>query len=114
MVGALVAAGSAGAAALATNVVSLGIAQFVCGAAWATVMVSAVVAAFAIGRRRRQGTAVGALFAVIAVATMARTALVTAHGDRIRRWRPPCPGYQACHGWQRRFWWRRSSSGCDG
>jgi MFS family permease len=81
--GALVAAGSAGAAALATDVVSLGIAQFVCGAAWGTVMVSAVVAAFAIGRLRREGTAVGALFAVIAVATMARIALVTAHGDRI-------------------------------
>jgi hypothetical protein len=63
--------------------VSLGIAQFVCGAAWGTVMVSAVVAAFAIGRHRREGTAVGALFAVIAVATMARIALVTAHGDRV-------------------------------
>ncbi|WAC91556.1 MFS transporter [Mycobacterium sp. Aquia_213] len=83
MVGALVAAGSAWAAALATDVVSLGIAQFVCGAAWAAVMVGAVVAAFAIGRDGREGTAAGALFSVIAVATMARIALVTAHGDRV-------------------------------
>jgi MFS family permease len=83
MVGALLAAGSAWAAAQATDVVSLGIAQFICGAAWGCVMVSAVVAAFAIGRHGSQGTVVGALFSVIAVATMARIALVTAHGDQV-------------------------------
>jgi MFS family permease len=83
ILGAVVAAGSAWAGALAPDVVSLGIAQFVCGAAWGCVMVSAVVAAFAIGRRRSAGTAVGAMFSVIAVATMARIALVTAHGDRV-------------------------------
>jgi MFS family permease len=81
--GAVLAAGSAGAAAQATDVVSLGIAQFVCGAAWGAVMVSAVAAAFAIGRHGREGTAVGAVFSLIAVATMARIALVTAHGDRV-------------------------------
>ncbi|CDO86213.1 hypothetical protein AWC29_29645 [Mycobacterium triplex] len=83
MVGALVAAESACAAALATDVVSLSIAQFVCGAAWGVVMVAAVVAAFAIGRHGRAGTAAGALFSVIAVATMARIALVTGHADRV-------------------------------
>lgn len=83
MVGAVVAAASAWAAALATDVVSLAAAQFVCGAAWGAVMVSAVVAALAIGRHGREGTAAGALFSVIAVATMARIALVTAHGDRV-------------------------------
>jgi MFS family permease len=83
MVGASVAAGSAWAAALATDVVSLGIAQFVCGAAWGAVMVSAVVGAFTLGRNGREGTAVGAMFSVVAVATMARIALVTAHGDRV-------------------------------
>lgn len=83
LVGTLVAAGSAWAAATATDVVWLGVAQFVCGAAWGTVMVGAVVAAFAIGRRGREGTAVGALFSAIAVATMARIALVTAHADRV-------------------------------
>jgi MFS family permease len=84
MLGALVAAGSAFAAAQATNVASLGIAQFICGAAWGAVMVSTVVAAFAIGRHGSEGTAVGAVFSVIAVATMARIALVTAHGDQVR------------------------------
>jgi hypothetical protein len=83
MLGALVAAGSAFAAAQATNVASLGIAQFICGAAWGAVMVSTVVAAFAIGRHGSEGTAVGAVFSVIAVATMARIALVTAHGDQV-------------------------------
>ncbi|BBY23617.1 MFS transporter [Mycobacterium stomatepiae] len=83
MVGAVVAAASAWAAALATDVVSLAAAQFVCGAAWGAVMVSAVVAALAIGRHGREGTAAGALFSVIAVATIARIALVTAHGDRV-------------------------------
>jgi MFS family permease len=83
MLGALVAAGSAWAAAQATDVVSLGIAQFICGAAWGCVMVGAVVAAFAIGRHGSQGTVVGAVFSVIAVATMARIALVTAHGDQV-------------------------------
>jgi MFS family permease len=83
MAAAVVAAGSAWAAALAPDVVSLGVAQFVCGAAWGTVMVGAVVGAFAIGRHGREGTAVGAMFSVIAVATMARIALVTAHGDRV-------------------------------
>ncbi|MEZ0351205.1 MFS transporter [Mycobacterium sp. pR1184] len=82
MGGTLVAAECAAASAVATDVVSLAVAQFVCGAAWAVVMVSAVVAGFAIGRRGREGTAAGALFSVIAVATIARIALVTAHWDR--------------------------------
>lgn len=80
---AVLAAGAAAAAALATNVVLLAIAQFICGAAWGCVMVGAVVAALAIGRRGRAGTAAGGLFSMFAVATMARIALVTAHGDRV-------------------------------
>ncbi|OBA58371.1 hypothetical protein A5647_21085 [Mycobacterium sp. 1100029.7] len=83
MVGSVVAAESAAAAALATDVVGLSIAQFVSGVAWGTVMVGAVVAAFTIAGRRNAGTAVGALFSMIAIATMARIALVTAHGDRV-------------------------------
>ena len=81
--GALVGAGSAWAAAQAGDVVSLGVAQFVCGGGWGCVMASAVAAAFAIGRPGSEGTAVGALFSVIAIATMARIALVAAHGDRV-------------------------------
>lgn len=81
--GSAVAAGAAGTAAMASNVVLLAIAQFICGAAWGVVMVGAVVAALAIGRRGRAGTAAGGLFSAFAVATMARIALVTAHGDRV-------------------------------
>lgn len=83
LMGALVAAGSAWAAAQATNVVSLGVAQFICGGAWGTAMVSAVAAAFAIGRNGREGAAVGALFSIVALATTARIALVTAHADKV-------------------------------
>jgi MFS family permease len=83
LMGALVAAGSAGAAALASNVVSLGVAQFICGGAWGAVMVSVVAAAFAIGRNGSEGTAVGALFSVVALATTMRIALVTAHADKV-------------------------------
>jgi MFS family permease len=83
MLGALVATGCSWAATQATDVVSLGIAQFICGSAWGWVMVSAVAAAFSIGRHGREGTAVGALFSVIAVATMARIALVATHGDQV-------------------------------
>jgi hypothetical protein len=80
---ALVAAGSAWAAGQATDVVSLGIAQVICGGAWGGVMAGAVAAAFTIGRRGRAGAAAGALFSVVALATMGRIALVAAHGDRV-------------------------------
>ncbi|SPM33623.1 hypothetical protein MRAB57_1427 [Mycobacterium rhizamassiliense] len=83
LLGGLVGAGSAWVAAEATNVVALGIAQFICGGAWGAVMVSAVAAAFVIGRNGSEGTAVGGFFAVVALATMARIALVTAHVDKV-------------------------------
>ena len=80
---ALVATGCSWAAEQATDVVSLGISQCICGGAWGWVMVSAVATAFSIGRNGHEGTAVGALFSVMAVATMARIALVAARGDRV-------------------------------
>lgn len=80
---ALVGAGSAWAATQVADVVSLGIAQFVCGGAWGCMLASAVATAFTLGRGGSEGTAVGAFFSVVAVATMARIALVAAHGDRI-------------------------------
>ncbi|MCV7029888.1 MFS transporter [Mycobacterium sherrisii] len=83
LAGSVVAAVAAATAALASNVVLLATAQFICGAAWGAVMVGAVVAALAIGRRGRAGTAAGGLFAAVALATMTRIALVTAHGDRL-------------------------------
>jgi MFS family permease len=81
--GASVAAGSAWVAAQATNIVSLSSAQFLCGGAWGAVMVGAVAAAFAIGRNGRAGTAAGGFFFVVALATMARIALVTTHADKV-------------------------------
>lgn len=80
---ALAAAGLAWEAGQATDVVSLGIAQFVCGGAWGGVMAGAVATAFTIGRRDRAGAVAGALFSVVALATMGRIALVAAHGDRV-------------------------------
>ena len=46
-------------------------------------MATTVFTAFTIGRRGRAGAAVGAFFSLVAVATMARIALVAAHGDKI-------------------------------
>lgn len=83
-VAAFVGAGAAWAAAQSTNVISLGIAHFVCGGAWGAIMSTTVLTAFAIGRRGSAGTAVGAFFSLVAVATMTRIALVTVHGNKVR------------------------------
>lgn len=77
--GALVAAASAWAAVAATDVVPLGVAQFISGGAWGCVLMSAVAAAFAIGHTGNEGKAVGAVFSVMAVAAMARIVLVAGH-----------------------------------
>jgi hypothetical protein len=81
--GALVGAASAWAAAHATGVVSLGVAEFICGGAWGAVMMSAIAAALAIGHPGREGTAVGAVYALMAVAAMARIVLVARHFGQI-------------------------------
>ncbi|MBV9091425.1 MAG: MFS transporter [Mycobacteriaceae bacterium] len=80
---ALAAAASAWAAAKATDVVSLGAAQFVCGGAWGCVMMSAVAAALALGHTGDEGKAVGAMFSLMAVAAIARIALVAGHFQRV-------------------------------
>lgn len=77
--GAFVGAGSAWATTQAADAVLAGISQFVCGAAWGCVMMSAVAAALAIGRPGREGTAVGAMFSTMAVAAVARIALAVGH-----------------------------------
>lgn len=82
-VGAATGAASAWVAAQGTDVVTLGVAHVVAGGAWGCVMVSAVAAALTIGRDGREGTAVGAFFSVVAVATMGRIALVAAHDDQV-------------------------------
>jgi hypothetical protein len=52
--------------------------QFLAGGAWAAVLVSAMTAAIAIGHTGREGAATGGLFALLALATLARMALVAA------------------------------------
>ena len=81
--GALLGAASAWAATQATDVVSLGFAQFICGGAWGCVTMSAVAAALAIGRPGSEGKAVGAMFSLLAVAAMARIVLVAGHFEQV-------------------------------
>jgi MFS family permease len=51
-------------------------AQLVAGAAWGFILVSAFTLAFTIGRDGREGTMSGVLFSALAVATLARMAMV--------------------------------------
>ena len=65
----------------AANVPSLPLligAQFLAGAAWGCVLMSAVAAAQAIGHTGREGTITGGLFCLLALATFARMGLVAA------------------------------------
>jgi hypothetical protein len=52
--------------------------QFLAGGAWAAVLMSAMAAAIAIGHVGREGAATGGLFALLAIATFTRMALVAA------------------------------------
>lgn len=52
--------------------------QFLAGGAWAAVLMSAMTAAIAIGHVGREGAATGGLFALLAIATFTRMALVAA------------------------------------
>jgi MFS family permease len=81
-VAALSGAASALAAAHADDLISLGVAHFICGGAWGAVTATTVTTAFILGRRGRAGTAAGAFFSLVAVATMMRIALLAAHGDK--------------------------------
>ncbi|MDH6243941.1 MFS transporter [Mycobacterium sp. OTB74] len=83
VLGTLVAAVSALAAAKAPDVVSLGVAQLISGGAWGCVTMSAVAAALAIGHGGAEGKAVGAMFSLMAVAAMARIALVAGGFDKV-------------------------------
>jgi hypothetical protein len=51
-------------------------AQLVAGAAWGFILVSAFTLAFAIGKDGGEGTMAGVLFSALAVATLARMAMV--------------------------------------
>jgi predicted MFS family arabinose efflux permease len=64
--------------ALAGNLEALTIAQFFAGAAWGCILVAAFTLAFAVGDDGREGTMAGVLFSALAVATLARMAMVAA------------------------------------
>ena len=57
--------------------------QFVAGGAWGCVLMSAVSAALAIGHTGREGQLSGALFALLAVVTLARMGVVAAQLDKV-------------------------------
>ena len=78
-VGAVVGAVAAYASTVAPSVFWFGTAHFVCGVAWALVMMSALTAALAFGRPDREGAAAGFLYSVLAAAAVARIALTAGH-----------------------------------
>ena len=93
----MAAAGVAGAIALygasvAARLDMLAAAQFLAGGAWGCVLMSAVSAALAFGHTGREGSVTGALFALLAVATLARLAFVAAGLGAV-------PGVAAVLGW---------------
>ncbi|WP_142391324.1 MFS transporter [Mycobacterium sp. ENV421] len=79
--GAVIAAAAAWVAKLATDLLALSAAQFVCGCAWGAVTMSAVAAALRLGHGGREGTVVGAMYSVLAAAALVRIAVVAAGFD---------------------------------
>jgi hypothetical protein len=74
--GAVLGALAAAAAAAAPTLEILVALQFLAGGAWAAVLMSAMTSAIAIGHTGREGAATGGLFALLALATLARMAIV--------------------------------------
>jgi len=62
--------------------------QFVAGAGWGCVMMSAFAAALAMGRTGREGFVAGALWSLLAVATLTRIAMVIAQVPQQPEWKP--------------------------
>lgn len=62
--------------------------QFVAGASWGCVMMSAVAAALAMGRTGREGFVCGALWSLFAIAAFTRIALVIAQVPQAPAWQP--------------------------
>ena len=74
--GGLVGAVAAWLAAHAASLSAVVTGQFIAGAAWGAILMSALAAAIAIGRTGRVGVATGGLFSLLAVATFARMTMV--------------------------------------
>jgi hypothetical protein len=67
---------------------ALVVAQFVAGAGWGCVAMSAVAAALAMGRTGREGFVCGGLWSLFAVAALTRIALVIAQVPQQPGWKP--------------------------
>lgn len=80
--GSVVGALAAAVAAVAGSMEILVAAQFVAGGAWGAVLMSAVAACIALGHSGREGLMSGSLFSLLALATLARMALVAAQFNK--------------------------------
>jgi hypothetical protein len=84
LVGALAVLG----AEYAGNLNTLIITQFVAGAAWGCMMMSAISAALAIGESGAEGKVVGLVFSALALATFARIAAVAGGLQKLPEYAP--------------------------
>jgi hypothetical protein len=75
-------------AELAGNLNMLIVAQFVAGAAWGCMLMSAVSAALAIGETGAEGKVVGLVFSALALATFARMAAVAGGLQKLPEYAP--------------------------
>ena len=101
---ALLGAAAVVAAAYAVNLELLIAAQFVAGAAWGCVMMSAVAAAMAIGETGAEGRVIGLVFSALALATFARMAAVAGG-------LPGMPDYAALLSWAPVACWAIAGAG---
>ena len=90
--GAVLGALAASLAASAPSLEVLVALQFLAGGAWAAVLMSAMSSAIAIGHTGREGAATGGLFSLLALATLARMAIVAAQLNKD-------PGFAALLPW---------------
>jgi hypothetical protein len=84
----LLGAGAVVGAEIAGNLNTLIAAQFVAGAAWGCMLMSAVSAALAIGQTGAEGKVVGLVFSALALATFARLAAVAGGLQRLPEYAP--------------------------
>ncbi len=91
-VAAAIGAGGAFVSTQAQNIDMLIAGQLVAGGAWGCIMMAGFAAALAFGRTGREGTALGLLFGILAVATFSRMGAVAAQLNKI-------PDYAALLAW---------------
>jgi hypothetical protein len=94
------------AAELAGNLNMLIASQFIAGAAWGSMLMSAISAALAIGERGAEGKVVGLVFSALALATFARMAAVAGGLQKLPEYAPLCTGRRWRAGrWPARACW---------